>query len=238
MKGKEKTGRLKRYFLQGLAVIVPAAVTIWIFIWIYHLIQKTIGWVINKGIALIWMELSGLSWSDVEGRMQVERFWVQGLGSLAGFLIALVIIFILGIILANVIGRKLWRSAERLIGNLPLVRQVYPYVKQVSDFLFSQSEQTQFISRVVAFEYPRKGIWTVGFVTGEGMKWIADGKEIELLSILVPTAPSPLSGYMILIAKEDTVPLDMKVEEALRFVISDGVITPPYVIDEARRGKG
>jgi uncharacterized membrane protein len=114
---------------------------------------------------------------------------------------------------------------------------VYPYVKQVSDFLLSQKEQTKFISRVVAFEYPRIGIWTIGFVTGEGMKWAVGGKEKELFSILVPTAPSPLSGYLILMAKEDTVPLDMTVEEALRFVISDGVITPSYVIDEARRGK-
>jgi uncharacterized membrane protein len=70
------------------------------------------------------------------------------------------------------------------------------------------------------------------------MKWIADGKEIELISILVPTAPSPLSGYLVLVPKNDTVPLDMTVEEALRFVISDGVITPAYSIDEARRGRG
>jgi uncharacterized membrane protein len=183
------------------------------------------------------MELSGLSLADTEARMRVERFWVEGLGSMAGFIIALIIVFAVGVILANVIGKRLWRSTERFIGIIPLVKQVYPYVKQVSDFLLSQKEQTKFISRVVAFEYPRIGIWTIGFVTGEGMKWAVGGKEKELFSILVPTAPSPLSGYLILMAKEDTVPLDMTVEEALRFVISDGVITPSYVIDEARRGK-
>ena len=226
---------LKRYFIRGLAVLLPAAVTIWIFIWIYKLIQNTIGWLINKLIVLILTAI--LQPTDTTARQGIERFWLDGLGSLAGFIIALVIVFILGIMLANVIGRRMWRSAEQLIGNLPMVRRVYPYVKQVSDFLLSQDEKTKFISRVVAFEYPRRGIWTVGFVTGRGMKYKDGEKQSELISILVPTAPSPLSGYMVLIPEEDVVPLDMTVEEAMRFVISDGVITPSYIIDEAGRGK-
>lgn len=237
MKRKKKTGRMRRYFVRGLAVLVPTVVTIWIFIWTYHLIQKTIGRLINEVIIRILMILRDIPLSDRVVVERMQQFWVHGLGSLAGFVIALVIVFAVGVVLASWIGKRLWRSTERLIENMPLVRQVYPYVKQVSDFLLSQKEQTKFISRVVAFEYPRKGLWTVGFVTGDGMKWIADGKEIELITILVPTAPSPLSGYLVWVPKNDTVPLDMTVEEALRFVISDGVITPAYSIDEARKGK-
>ena len=226
---------LKRYFFKGLAVIVPAAVTIWIFIWIYKLIQGTIGWIINKIILFILIAIMRIP--EGEGRAGIERFWLQGLGSLAGFIIAMIIIFIVGIIIANVIGRKLWRRAELLLNYLPLVRRVYPYVKQVSDFLLAQDDKSKLISLVIAFEFPRRGSWTIAFVTGKGMKIKNGSMESELLSVLVPTAPSPLSGYMVLVPKEDTVPLNMTVEEAFRYVISDGVITPSCIIDEANRGK-
>lgn len=226
---------LKAYFLKGLAVLLPAAVTIWIFIWIYKLIQNTIGWLINKLIVLLLASMLHLSPSD-SAWQELERFWLKGLGSLAGFIIALVIVFAVGIILANVIGKKILRNAERFIETLPMVRRIYPYIKQVSDFLLSQDEKTKFISRVVAFEFPRKGLWSIGFVTGKGMKYKNGDKQSEFFSVLVPTAPSPLSGYMLLIPREDIVPLDMTIEEAMRFVISDGVITPSYIIDQARSG--
>ena len=226
---------VKKYFVRGLTVMIPTVVTIWVFIWAYKFIQGSIGRVINEGIILILIKIEGLSWTDSAAREQMREVWVRGWGSLAGFIIALIIVFFIGIALANVIGRRLWRYVEGLIGNIPGVRHVYPYVKQVSDFLLAQKEKTEFFSRVVAFEFPRKGIWTVGFVTGDGMRRVTDGKEVELLSVLVPTAPSPLSGYLILIAKEDTVPMNITVEEALRMVISDGVITPKYLIDESKK---
>jgi len=226
---------LKTYFLRGLAVILPAAVTIWIFVWIYKLIQNTIGWLINKLIFIIITSIWHLSDSDSAWH-ELDKFWMKGLGSIAGFIIALVIVFVVGAVIANVIGRKLLHKAERFIETLPMVRRVYPYLKQVSDFLLSQDEKTKFISHVVAFEFPRKGLWSIGFVTGKGMKYKNGQTQSDLVSVLVPTAPSPLSGYMLLIPKEDIIPLDMTIEEAMRYVISDGVITPSYIIDDAKRG--
>ncbi len=226
---------LKKYFVRGLTVMIPTVVTLWVFIWAYRFIQDSIGRAINEGIILIMMTLNGIAWTDTAVRDNMREFWVRGWGSLAGFIIALIIVFFVGLALANVIGRRLWRYVERLMGNIPGIRRVYPYVKQVSDFLLSQKEKTELFSRVVAVEFPRKGVWCIGFVTGGGMKRIIDGKEVELLSIIVPTAPSPLTGFLILLPREDTVSMNMTVEEALRMVISDGVITPKCVIDESKK---
>ena len=110
--------------------------------------------------------------------------------------------------------------------NTPFLRQVYPYVKQVTDFLLTQKEQKNVFSRVVAVEYPRKGIWSMGMVTGSGLKKVVDSVEKEFLTILIPTSPTPFTGFVIMVPKEQTIELDMTIEEALRFAISAGVIAP------------
>jgi uncharacterized membrane protein len=154
------------------------------------------------------------------------KFWVHGWGSIAGFLIALILVCIIGAMLASVVGRTLWRMIENFIMNTPFLRQVYPYVKQITDFLLKGQEQQKTLRSVVAVEYPRKGIWSVGYVTGSGIRKIVEGKDKEFVTILIPTAPTPLSGFVIMVPKEDTIDLDMSIEEALRFIISAGVITP------------
>ena len=115
---------------------------------------------------------------------------------------------------------------EKFIMNTPFLRQVYPYVKQVTDFLLTQKEQKSVFSRVVAVEYPRKGIWSMGMVTGSGLKKVVDSVEKEFLTILIPTSPTPFTGFVIMVPKEQTIELDMTIEEALRFALSAGVIAP------------
>jgi uncharacterized membrane protein len=128
--------------------------------------------------------------------------------------------------LASVVGRTLWRTVEKFIMNTPFLKQVYPYIKQVTDFLFTQQQQKTMFSRVVAVEYPRKGVWSMGLVTGYGLKKVVDKVEKEFLTILIPTSPTPFTGFVIMVPKEQTMDLDMTVEEAVRFSISAGVITP------------
>lgn len=218
------TGRFRSYFLRGLAVLLPTVVTIWIFVWGYKFIQENISVYINRGIVRLVMFLQGEQRYLSEEAM--VKFWVDGWGSIAGFLTALVVVCIVGAMLASVVGRTLWRMIEKFIMRTPLLKQVYPYVKQVTDFLLTQEEQKKLLSRVVAVEYPRKGIWSVGYVTGSGIRKIVEGKDKEFVTILIPTAPTPLSGFVIMVPKEDTIDLDMSIEEALRFIISAGVITP------------
>ena len=145
--------------------------------------------------------------------------------------------------LASVVGKTLWRMVEKFIMNTPFLRQVYPYVKQVTDFLFTDGRQERIsFSRVVAAEYPRKGIWSIGLVTGSGLKKIADNVEKELLTVFIPNTPTPITGFVIMVPKEQTIDLDMTIEEAFRFTISGGVITPnrrpAAILPEADSGSG
>jgi uncharacterized membrane protein len=179
----------------------------------------------------------GLEW-DQEGTEEEKneyiqqkeiwtKFWVDGLGSLAGFLIALIAVCVVGALLANVVGRSLWRMVEKFIMNTPVLSKVYPYVKQVTDFLFAHEEKGKIpFSRVVAVEYPRKGIWSLGLVTGSGLTKVVDNVRKEFLTILIPTSPTPFTGFVIMVPKKQTMDMDMTIEEAFRFTVSGGVITP------------
>jgi uncharacterized membrane protein len=231
-------GRFKKYFLRGLALLLPTILTIGLFIWGYNFVQRNISRYINEGIVKLVMIIEGLELSDKEAAEKLGEFWVEGWGSVAGFLIALILVVLAGFAFASVLGRAVWRMIENFIMNTPLLRRVYPYVKQVTDFLLTRDEQKKLFSKVVAVEYPRKGIWSIGFVTGSGIKKAENGQVKEMLNVMIPTSPSPVTGYVILIDKEQTVPLNMTVEEAIRFIISAGVITPSAVIDESKRGMG
>ena len=156
----------------------------------------------------------------------LSNTWVDGPGSIAGFIIAVIGVCILGAILASYVGKSLWRMAENFIMNTPLLRRVYPYVKQITDFLFKQEEQKKLFSRVVAVEYPREGIWSVGFVTGSGLNNVVNTVKKEFLTVIIPTSPTPFTGFVITVPKKQTIDLDMTIEEALRFIVSGGVITP------------
>jgi len=151
--------------------------------------------------------------------------WIDIALSVAGFLVTLVIVCIVGVLLASVVGRAVWRRIEKLITSVPLLRRVYPYVKQITDFVLTEDHEKLF-SRVVAVEWPRKGIWSIAFVTGSGLKKVVDKVQKEFLTLLIPNSPTPVTGYVIIVPKEDTIPLDMTVEEAFRFAISAGVVTP------------
>ncbi|MHC4148530.1 MAG: DUF502 domain-containing protein [Planctomycetota bacterium] len=219
-------GRFKTYFLRGLAVLLPTILTIWIFVWGYNFIQDNISIHINRGLVRLTMLVQGLDWNDTAARQEWNAFWIDGWGAVAGFLVALVAVFIVGAVFASVVGRTLWRMVEKFILNTPFLKQVYPYVKQITDFLLTPEEQKRMFSRVVAVQYPRNGIWSIGMVTGSGLRKVVDSVEKEFLTILIPTSPTPFTGFVIMVPKEQTIDLDMTIEEALRFVVSGGVIAP------------
>jgi uncharacterized membrane protein len=175
------------------------------------------------------MLVKGLEWEDQSNeavRQIWSNFWVDGWGSIAGFAIALVAVCIVGALLASVVGKTLWRMAEKFIMNTPFLGRVYPYVKQITDFLLKQEQQKKLLSRVVAVEYPRKGIWSIGFVTGSGLEKVVSNIKKEFVTVLIPTSPTPFTGFIIMVQKKQTIELDMTIEEALRFTVSGGVITP------------
>ncbi len=147
---------------------------------------------------------------------------------LAVFVLAL---YLLGKFLAAGIGRFFWSQFESLIHRLPVVRNVYSSVKQVTDFLFTDPDLE--FTRVVAVEYPRKGIWTVAFVTGESMLDIESAANEAVMSVLIPTSPMPFTGFTVTIKKSETVDLNLSVDQAFQFVISCGVVVPPQQLTAA-----
>ena len=227
-------GRFRSYFVRGLAVLLPTIVTIWIFVWGFKFIHEKIGIHIKHGLQFLIILAGG-------AKQELGIFWIDAALSIAGFLVALVAVFIVGALLANVVGRTLWRMIEKFIMNTPFLRQVYPYVKQVTDFLLTHEEQTRLFSRVVAVEYPRKGIWSVGFVTGSGLRKVGGEGGKEFLSVLIPTSPTPFTGFVIMVPRELTIELDLTIEEALRFIVSGGVISPAgkqaFVLPRAESGE-
>ena len=170
---------------------------------------------------------------DIQRKVRIEQLkktlaktWIDGHGSITGFIVAVVGVCILGALLASYVGKSLWRTIEKFIMNTPFLRNVFPYVKQVTDFLLTNEEQKKLFSRVVAVEYPRKGIWSVGLVTGAGLEKVVSSVKREFLTVLIPTSPTPFTGFVITVQKRQTIDLDMTIEEALRFIVSGGVITP------------
>ncbi len=132
--------------------------------------------------------------------------------------------YLLGRFLAYGIGRVLYNAMEAIINQLPIIRTVYTSVKQVTDFVFSENEME--FTRVVAVEYPRRGIWSLGFVTGEGMRGIADAAGEAVLTVLVPTSPMPATGFTVTVRRSEAIDLNITVDQAFQFIVSCGVVVP------------
>ena len=155
---------------------------------------------------------------------EAEKYWVHGTGQIAGFLLALIVVCIVGAILASVVGKTLWRIFEKFLMKTPILRKIYPYIKQVTDFVLTRDKLS--FTKVVAVEYPRKGIWSVAMVTGAGLRRVVDTQHKEFLTVFIPSSPAPFTGYVISVPKDETIDLDISIEQALRFTVSGGVITP------------
>lgn len=135
------------------------------------------------------------------------------------------LMYLLGSFLAAGIGRAYWSFVERGIARLPLVRNVYSSVKQVTDFMFNEND-LQF-TRVVAVEFPRKGVWAIALVTSEGMSAVHAAAGEPMLAVLIPTSPMPVTGWTAMVRKSETIDLNLTIDQALQFVISCGVVVPP-----------
>lgn len=135
------------------------------------------------------------------------------------------VLYFLGRMFTFGLGRWLVHSFDRAISRIPVVNKVYGSVKQVTDFAFSDREIE--FNRVVAIQYPREGIWSLGFVTGNSMREIAEATGEQMLSVLMPTSPMPMTGFTVTIKKSEAIDLDLTVDEAIQFVVSCGVVVPP-----------
>jgi len=182
---------------------------------------------------------------DAKRRRHAEELRNQALWEIAfrkyklnvlGFLIAIILVYFTGFFLASFIGRASWRATEGLLCRIPLIRAIYPHVKQVTDFLLSE-RRVEF-SGVVAVEYPRKGVWSLGLSTGGPLRTVQEHNDDELITVFIPSSPTPVTGYVIQVPRRDTIELALSIDEALRFTISGGVIKPGVLFPETRGKDG
>lgn len=176
-------------------------------------------------------------------RVRLEKKWETiAVGNwhvldLIGLIIAVILFYFAGALMSNVIGRQLKLHGEKIIDRVPLIRRVYPAVKQVTDFFFGDAEQQLKFNRVVAVEYPRKGLYSVGLVTGDTMQGIEDAMGEPCLTVFVPSSPTPFTGYVITVPQKDTIDLGITIEDALKFAVSGGVLVPPSQTIDRNRPK-
>lgn len=186
---------LRRYFVAGLATLFPVAVTLLVVI---KLFQFSEGWA-----------------------HRLFGFTIPGLG----LLITVFIILAVGFLSTHVIGRLIFPTLDTLLGRIPLIKSIYPALKQLTQFLFQDGSRPSMLRQVVLVEYPKTGIYSPAFVTNEIPAPALGGKT--MLALLIPTPPSPFSGPMIFVPKESVIPLAISVEEALKMVVSGGVLSLP-----------
>ena len=160
-------------------------------------------------------------------KANIDAWWADHWAmNLIGLVVAIVIVYIAGRLVGGFVGRRTYRKIESLVVQVPVFKQVYPYVKQVVDFLFSDDQPIKF-NRVVAVEYPRKGIWSIGFATGSPMRDLK-ARAGDVITVFVPSSPTPFTGYTIAVPREDVIEMPISVEEAIRFAVSGGVLVPKH----------
>ena len=203
---------MKKYLLAGLLVWLPLAITIWVLHSVLGLLDGVFGAVLSATQAVLP--------EGARGSIDMLRH-IPGLSVIvmvAGLLLT-------GIFAANIFGQWWLTQGSRLLNKIPIVKSIYSSVKQVSDTLFSSSGNA--FREAVLVEYPRKGAWTIAFVTGKPSGEAGEHLTGDYLSLYVPTTPNPTSGFFLMVPRADVKGLNMSVDEALKYVISMGVVAPP-----------
>ena len=202
--------RIRQYLITGMLVWLPMGVTIWVLAWLWGMLDGIFLAVLHA-LATVIPGLSGLT------------DFLQGIPGL-GVILVVVVLLASGLFVANIFGQWWLKQWNRIVMRVPVVNTIYNSVKQVSDTLFSGSGKA--FSKALLVQYPRQGSWTIGFLTGHPSNALAKLLPHECVSVYVPTTPNPTSGFFLMMPKADVVELDMSVDEALRYVISMGVVAP------------
>ena len=189
----------KNYFITGLFSIIPLAITFTIIKWLFEFFSK-------PGKKMINYILPNSNAPIIE--------------NIIGFILTFLFIYLIGVIISNVLGKRLYLFFEKILAKIPLINYIYNTIKQIIDTL--AISQKQAFKKVVYIEYPKKDVWTIALVTGESK----DSEGNEYYQIFVPTTPNPTSGFMLYIKKENTKETNMNIDEGLKIIISGGMLAP------------
>ena len=195
---------MKKYFITGLLIWVPLAITAWVLSLIVRTMDQTL-----------------LLLPEAIRPESLLGFYLPGIG----VILTLVVVFGTGLVTANIIGQRLVLFWESVLSRIPVVKSVYYSVKQVSDTLFSSNGEA--FRKALLVQYPRQGCWTIAFLTGQPGGDVIKHLQGDYVSIYVPTTPNPTSGFFLMLPRADVIELDISVDEALKYIISMGVVVPP-----------
>ena len=211
--GRRFVTRLRNYFLAGVLVAAPITITVWLAMQIVYFFDSTVRDLIPTG------------WNPET----LLPFSIPGLGLLM-FVIGLTII---GALTAGLIGRSFMAFAERLLNRMPVIRTIYGALKQIFETVLQK--QSNAFRQVVLIEYPRRGIWCLGFLSGETEGEVQNLTDEQMINIFLPTTPNPTSGFLLFLPKKDVIILNMTVEEGINMVVSGGLVTPEDPRSEAEK---
>jgi uncharacterized membrane protein len=203
---------LKRYFFAGLLVWLPIIITLYVISFLVNLLDRSVNILPTayRPDALLGIHIPGF-----------------------GVVLSLIILFATGIFVTNFLGRKLIAIWEKVLAKIPFVRSIYSSSKQVIETVFSSNGQA--FRKVLLVEYPRKGCWSIAFQTATSAAEIYNHVGEELVTIFIPTTPNPTSGFLVVFPKKDIIELNMSVDDALKMVISLGVIQPVTVVTNMQK---
>ena len=202
---------MKRFLVAGLLAWIPLAITLWVLLWLLSAVDGVFAWILSGTEAVLPQTLH----PSIEQLRHVPGLSV---------LVVAALMVISGVFVTNVFGQWWMRQWDRLMHRIPIVKSIYSSVKQVSDTLFSSSGQA--FREAVLVQYPRQGAWTIAFVTGRPGGEVAEHLPGDCISVYVPTTPNPTSGFFLMMPRSDVRELSMSVDEALKYVISMGVVAP------------
>ena len=202
---RDLLARLRNYFLTGIVVSAPVGITFWL-IWLF------ITFVDRSVVPLI---------PDSYNPSDVLGVSVPGIG----VIVVLIVVTFIGFMVTNFFGRYMVRFGERMVARVPVVRTIYGVIKQIFDAVLAQSEGA--FRDVVLIEYPRKGIWVIGFITSNTEGEVQRVTPDDMVNVFLPTTPNPTSGFLLFVPRKDCIVLDMTVEEGVKLVISGGIVSPP-----------
>ena len=194
--------QIRHYFATGLLISLPVFITVYLLFAVFRFIDSIFGKVVNFYLK------------------KYLGFGIPGVG----FILGAAIVFLIGFVAANFFGKKIIKALESWFLKFPFIRQIYPAAKQIVDSFISKDSPA--FKKVVLVQYPSKGLWAIGFLTNDSFKEVMDKTGRELVHVLIATTPSPLTGFLVLIPKEDIQVLDISVEAGVKLIVSGGIVKP------------
>ncbi len=205
---------MKKYLITGLLIWIPLVTTLWVLKFIVDVLDQTLLLLPPEFETKVWL-----------------GFHVPGMG----VVMALVIVFVTGLLTTNLIGARLVHFWHEVLHRIPVVNSIYSSVKQISDTLFSSTGQA--FRKALLVRWPNERMWTIAFLTGKPGGDVAVHLPGDYISVYVPTTPNPTGGYFVIVARKDVIELDMSVDEALKYIISMGVVPPNGKTSARNNGK-